>query len=110
MAPAWSWVFHESDLKNIHIPVLIVAGDKDEVLVTETNGLWYANNIPHSQFRWIKGAGHFVFLDAPSCEGRAQVDPHKTMSFLYKDAKGINRTLVHEQVEKLAVAFFDANL
>lgn len=110
MAPAWSWVFKKSDLQNIHIPVLIVAGDSEEVLVSETNGFWYANNIPKAEFRWIKGAGHFVFLGTPSCEGRAQVDPHHKWPFLYKDPKGVNRQLVHEQVEKLAIAFFDLNL
>lgn len=110
MAPAWSWVFNKSDLQNIQIPVLIVAGDNEEVLVSETNGLWYANNIPNAQFSWIKGAGHFVFLNAPSCEGRAQVDPHHKWPFLYKDPKGVNRQFVQQQVEKLAIAFFDLNL
>jgi len=94
MAPAWSWVFNKSDLQNIHIPVLIVAGDREEVLVSETNGLWYAQNIPQAEFHWIKGAGHFIFLAAPSCEKRAQV----------------NRQLVHEQVRKLAIDFFDLNV
>lgn len=110
MAPAWAWVFNKSDVQNIRLPVSIVAGDNDDVLVSETNGLWYANNIPGAEFRWIKGAGHFVFIGAPSCEGRAKIDPHKKLSFLYEDSQGANRHLVQEQTEKLAIDFFDRNL
>lgn len=110
MAPAWSWVFNASDLKAISIPILIVAGDSDEILVTKTNGEWYANNIHNAQFRLIKGASHFVFLSTPTCEGKAKFDPKGRVEFLYKDSKGINRIFIQEQVKNLAEAFFKANL
>ncbi len=110
MAPSWSWVFRPDDVKNIRIPVFIVAGDQDEVLVNETNGLWYAQHISKAQFQWIKGAGHFVFLGIPSCEGRTIVDPDGDASFIYKDNDGINRYFIQEQVKKLAKDFFDTNL
>lgn len=110
MAPSWSWVFRSDDMKTIRIPVRIVAGDRDEVLVSETNGLWYANHISKAQFQWVQGAGHFVFLGMPSCEGRMIVDPDGDALFLYKDSEGVNRYFIQEQVQKLAVDFFDSNL
>ena len=110
MAPAWAWAFEASQLKGVSIPVSIVAGDKDEVLVSETNGLWYAQHIPKAQFQWIQGAGHFVFLGTPSCEGRKTMDPNGSLSFLYKDEPSVNRAYVQEQVKNLAMAFFASHL
>jgi len=110
MAPAWSWVFYAKDVSQITIPIYIVAGDQDEVLVTETNGLWYAEHIAKSRFQWVLGAGHFVFLGLPTCEGRTLVDPNGSMTFLYKDKPGVSRSYIQSHVARDAVAFFQANL
>jgi pimeloyl-ACP methyl ester carboxylesterase len=75
MAPAWSWIFRADDVKNIHIPVYVVSGDQDEVIAPETNGLWFAKHISKAQFQWIKGAGHFIFLDSFSCEAELYWTP-----------------------------------
>jgi predicted dienelactone hydrolase len=107
MAPAWAWIFDAKDIQQVKIPISIVSGDKDEVVVPQTNGLWFAKNAPHSEFRWLDGAGHFVFLDQLSCEERMKRDPEGLKSFLYKDHYGVNRHYVQEQVRNLALEFFE---
>ena len=109
-APAWAWLFSAEELKKIKIPMYIVSGDKDEVLVPETNGLWYAQNIHHAKFQWIKGCNHFAFLGAPTYKGRQTMEKNGSMDYLFEDPHGVQRSFVHEQMKRSIVQFFNSVL
>ncbi|MDP2273641.1 MAG: hypothetical protein Q8N23_22990 [Archangium sp.] len=92
--------FGPRSLSPIRTPVSVVVAEKDSVLLPAENAEVVRAGLPSiSAFTEIPGADHFVFL-AP-CDGEAK---------LCADPPGVNRRVVHRQVNDSAVKFFEASL
>jgi pimeloyl-ACP methyl ester carboxylesterase len=61
-----------SDLANIPIPVLVMAGDDDVIIHAHTIALYEA--LPHGQLSVIPGASHGVFMEKPALLNRLVLD------------------------------------
>jgi pimeloyl-ACP methyl ester carboxylesterase len=62
-----------SDLRQLHIPVLIAWGEHDTVTPLSL-GQRLAREIPGARFERIAGAGHVLVDDAPDAVGRLLAD------------------------------------
>lgn len=92
--------FGPRSLSPIRAPVALVVAEQDSVLLPRENAEVVRAGLPSiSAFTEIPGADHYVFL-AP-CDGEAK---------LCADPAGVNRRLVHQQVNASAVKFFEASL
>lgn len=101
IAPALGSGFTKAGLNRIRVPVSIVVGEKDEVAPLATNARRYVRLIKGATIRVLPGKiGHYAFL--------AECTPHgkKTLP-VCRDAAGIDRTAVHQQVSRLAFDFFE---
>jgi pimeloyl-ACP methyl ester carboxylesterase len=56
---------YEHLLGEISIPTRLIWGTEDRILPPEY-GRWLHDRIPHSELRWVEGAGHVVQEDAPA--------------------------------------------
>lgn len=70
IAPAWSWIFKEEDLKQIGIPVHLTAGQSDSIVNPEFNAAFFAKHISGATCDLIPNATHFTFIDSDSAESR----------------------------------------
>jgi predicted dienelactone hydrolase len=105
MAPAIGVGHTDASLRAIRIPVYIVAGRADDITPLPTNAERFANLIPTATLTVLPGmVGHATFgsLCTPAGLKDAGWDCH--------DENGVNRALVHEQVEQLALLFFQSTL
>lgn len=105
MAPAWSWIAYDQDIARIDLPVRIVAGSNDETVVTSTNAGRLARLIPGSELWIIQDAGHLVFVGEPTRSGQDNVPVH-----LYQDPPGVDRQYIQQNVQALALDFFNKAL
>ncbi|UEM01410.1 alpha/beta hydrolase [Skermanella rosea] len=55
----------EERVRDLHMPVTIVAGTEDRVVDHETHAVWLHDAIPTSDLRLVPGAGHMVHYAAP---------------------------------------------
>jgi len=60
------------DLRNIEVPVLVMAGDDDAIDHRHTIALYEA--LPHGQLAVIPGASHAVFMEKPELLNRIILD------------------------------------
>ena len=101
MAPAIGAGHTDASLRAIRIPVYIVAGRADDITPLATNGERFANLIPTATLIVPPGmVGHATFGSLCTPAGL------KDMGWVCHDEKGVDRALVHEQVEQLALQFF----
>ncbi len=106
IAPALGWLFDEASLKSIGIPVYIIAAGKDSIVPVEKNAHVFAKMISKAKLNIIhEEAGHYVFLNRPSLLGKRLMP-----SRFCEDHCSVDRKLVHEEVGKIAVNFFDEKL
>jgi pimeloyl-ACP methyl ester carboxylesterase len=49
----------------LHLPILIMAGSKDEIVNGERQSSRLHSKLPTSELVWIEGAGHMVHHAAP---------------------------------------------
>lgn len=103
LAPSLGWAFDTESLSKIEVPMQIVLGERDELLVPATNGEYYASVIPGCALTVISGAGHYVFLNEVKPEALAA---DAELAEIGVDPKGVNRANVHHQVARRAVDFF----
>jgi predicted dienelactone hydrolase len=104
MAPAWTWVFDESSLKKVNIPVYLVAAEKDQILVSKNNAGKVHDLIPYSQYQLIPGkGGHYIFITAV---GEANKNAMGRFSFVFEDDPEVDRAWIQSQVSEEAVRFF----
>jgi predicted dienelactone hydrolase len=105
MAPALGPAFRPESLKEISIPVEIVAGQGDRNVPIGSSAKYFAANIPGAKLRIFPGhVGHYTFLD--SCpEHGAELRP-----LLCQDGAGVDRDEVHNKTVALGAQFFQANL
>lgn len=111
IAPSWGWIFERKGLEKIRVPVEIIAPEKDEVVITETNARRFAKLIPNARFFCFRGGvGHFTFLNEIDPEKISSYDPDGKKAFLYTDTPGVDRAYVHQKTATLALQFFHSHL
>lgn len=94
-----------SSLRQIGVPVAIVASPTDELVPFSRNAARYQRLIPQARLTTIPAAGHFVFMPVCSEAGQlvaAQVCVDRTPE--------VDRAAVHARTGKLIIAFFDRAL
>jgi predicted dienelactone hydrolase len=104
MAPL-SLVFDAASVASINRPVFLYYGQNDPVLLPNENVLHIAPLIKTlTGIKMIPEAGHYVFL-SPCSPQLAREAPD-----VCKDPPGVNRVLVHRQINAAALAFFRKTL
>jgi predicted dienelactone hydrolase len=105
IAPAVARAFKPEILKEIAIPVEIVAGEADPIAPPAENAQFFASNIKTAKLTILPGGvGHYTFLDIGTEAGKKQLP-----QFLV-DNPGVDREAVHRQVAQMAADFFDREL
>jgi predicted dienelactone hydrolase len=103
MAPAIGLEHTDASLRAIRIPVYIVAGRADDITPPATNAERFANLIPTATLTILPGmVGHATFGSLCTPIGV------KDAGWVCHDEKGVDRALVHKQVEQLALSFFQS--
>ena len=100
--------FAADSLKSITAPFVVDTAQFDEILDPLSNSTNLARQIPSAR-EVVRPVGHFAYV--PEC--RWLVGPILTRLAglpLCDDPMGVDRTLVHKQVAREVVAFFDRNL
>jgi pimeloyl-ACP methyl ester carboxylesterase len=92
-----------ASLKEIHIPVALVAGDADPIAPPPTNALRIAGALGVTP-TLLPGVGHYTFLDTCVAAAREQLPR------LCKDGPGVDRDAVHAKTVGLLRDFFAARL
>ncbi len=107
LAPSLGWAFDAENLEQVGVPMEIVLGTRDEMLVPRSNGEYFAGHVPDCQLRVVEGAGHYVFLDLVRSEA-LRADP--ALAEIAVDPPGVDRLVVHQEVAGWMIEFFDQNL
>jgi predicted dienelactone hydrolase len=106
LAPATPWFAWPGGLVDVHVPILMVTGEKDESTTawhaeTVLRGLPETTSIEHVS---VPGAGHYSFL-APFPE--AMTNPSFPPS---QDPPGFDRAAFHEELKVLVEGFLRRTL
>lgn len=95
----------EEGLKQLDVPAYITVGEGDTQTPPKENAEFAAKHIPHSELVVIPGAvDHEIFVNECDEEGKNEFPE------ACKDAPGVDRAAIHEDVGKAALRFFGANL
>lgn len=106
MAPALGWLFAESSLEQIDIPILIVAPEKDAIVPTEKNAMRFAKVASKVSLHILSGdATHYVFLNQASVMGKRILDTRYS-----EDPPSVDRKKIHDCVAQEALEFFHKHL
>jgi predicted dienelactone hydrolase len=108
MAPAIGVGHTDASLRAIRIPVYIVAGRHDDITPLATNAGRFADLIPTATLTIMPGmVGHATFGSLCTPAGLNDTDRVK---WICHDEEGVDRALVHEHVERIALSFFQSAL
>ncbi len=101
IAPGLGEAFTPAGLKDVTIPVEILAGAADQVAPVASNAERFARFLPSCRLKILPGGvGHYTFLDTCTPLGK-QILPEYC-----DDAPGVNRASVHAQAIADVIAFF----
>ena len=102
IAPALGPAFPPPGLKNIRIPVEIVAGAADDNVPVASSAKYFASHIPGSKLALLEGGvRHYEFLGVCTPQGRQR------LPLLCTDNPGVDREAIHQKTAAMAVRFFD---
>lgn len=108
MAPAIGLGHTDASLRAVRIPVYIVAGRADNIAPLATNAERFADLIPGATITIMPGmVGHATFGSLCTPAGLKATD---WVNWVCHDEEGVDRALVHEQVERIALLFFQSAL
>lgn len=101
-----NWAFTEpSSMLKMTMPVHIVVGESDDIVLVKEHAQFFANNILTSTLTILPGkVGHCIFLNEGGRMGKIK-NPKRTI-----DNPSVNRSALHDQVGDLAVSFFNRHL
>lgn len=91
-APGSQALFDGTSLSSVAVPVVLVAGDADEVTPLDQNAERFLAQIPQARLVRVPGAGHFLFKPPCTLWGRWRVP------WLCRDARGVERSAWHDRV------------
>jgi predicted dienelactone hydrolase len=99
VAPVLGSGFTRDDVRDVRIPVRIVAGEHDPIVPPPANALRFAQLIPQTKLTLLPGGvSHYTFL--------AECAPEVAQA-ICKDEPGVDRAKVHTQVAQMAFEFFE---
>jgi len=105
IAPALGPAFRPEGLKQIAIPVQIVAGKEDDNVPVVSSAKYFASHIRRSKLVLLEGGvRHYQFLGSCTTRGR------QALPLLCTDQPGVHRNAVHQKTAAMAVSFFDGQL
>jgi predicted dienelactone hydrolase len=104
IAPALGPAFTPASLRQVSIPVAIVAGGDDQIVDIASNATLVATNIPGAKLTILPAAGHYTFLASCTDRGK-QMRPD-----LCRDSTAVDRDAIHRTTQELAITFFDQHL
>lgn len=97
-----SFVYQPESLKNIKIPVGLIAAINDEVLPYREHAYQIIRHLVPAKLKMMrKEISHYAFLNRVSEEGKKFVQKH-----LYSDPPCCDRVSIHREVSAFAVEFF----
>jgi predicted dienelactone hydrolase len=95
----------EEGLKQLDLPAYITVGEGDTQTPPKDNAEFAAKFIPRAELVIIPGAvDHEIFVNECDDEGKDEFPE------ACKDAPGVDRAAIHEEVGNAALKFFDTNL
>lgn len=104
LAPALGLGFSTKDQFIIEAPVLIIGTEGDTIAPIKSNAIKYHRFIPTSQIRILKrNLGHYIFL--PKVK---EYSPDEAIFF--EDPKGIDRTVVHQEIGRMILDFLNKSI
>lgn len=101
IAPALGPAFVPDTLRDIRVPVAIVAGTEDRMVPVGPNARRLAQLTPRASLTQIPGAAHYTFL-ASCTDFGVQAQPQ-----LCTDAVRVSREAIHRQTIDAAKQFFE---
>jgi predicted dienelactone hydrolase len=104
IAPALGPAFIPESLRDIAVPVAIVAGMNDRIAPVGPNARSLAQLTPRATLSLLPGVGHYTFLASCTAVG-ARAQPQ-----LCADAPGVDRAVVHQRTIDAARQFFEQAL
>lgn len=104
VAPALGPAFVPESLRDIAVPVAIIAGNDDRLVPVRSNGELLASLIPGATLALLPDVGHYTFLAACTEVG------HRLEPQFCADLPGIDRETIHQDTVERAVRFFDDTL
>ncbi|MGI4827439.1 MAG: alpha/beta hydrolase family protein [Janthinobacterium lividum] len=104
IAPALGFALTPESLKAIRLPVDLVAGAADAIAPPVENADLVRKGVRGARETVMPGVGHYTFLDTCTTAGKQQ------LALYCADAAGVDREAVHQQVDAMAVPFFDRAL
>ncbi len=105
LAPAWSFLFDRAGLAEVHAPLLIERGSRDQVVIEPDNALHVTSLLPVKPVSGvIHGATHYSFL-APCGAALARV-----VAGICTDPPGFSRSSMHAKLDATIVQFFERTL
>jgi predicted dienelactone hydrolase len=100
--------FAPDSLKSINAPFVVDTAEFDEILDPVSNSADLARQIPGAR-EVVRPVGHFAYV--PECRWLiGQILTKVARLPLCDDPKGVDRALVHKQVARDVVSFFDRSL
>lgn len=99
-------IFTVKSLQEIDIPVYIVAGESDNLIIPKNNAYLFANSIPSSKLHTLPApANHWVFMSQATKAGK-KILIKGGKDFLVNDPPKLDREDIHTQVGAVAYEFF----
>lgn len=108
-APGLSYMFDESALAAVNMPVQLWSGAVDVRVPHASNGANLAAHLPNIvETHIVEKAGHFAFM--AECNPKLKEYNPRIWNMVCVDAEGFDRGAFHEQLNSALVNFFDKAL
>ncbi|HTV09908.1 MAG TPA: hypothetical protein VMD97_12770 [Candidatus Aquilonibacter sp.] len=104
IAPAVGFTLTPDSLHAMRIPVDIVVGSADPIAPPRDNADYIRAHIRGAKETILPNVVHYTFLDTCTAQGKQQA------SVYCADPPGVDRDAVHQQVDEMAIEFFDRAL
>jgi predicted dienelactone hydrolase len=104
IAPAVGFTLTPDSLHAMRVPVDIVVGAADPIAPPRDNADYIRAHIRGAKETVLPNAAHYTFLDTCTAAGKEK------LGVLCADPPGVDRDAVHQQVDEMAVQFFDRAL
>ncbi|HEY5380787.1 MAG TPA: hypothetical protein VIJ65_00915 [Acidobacteriaceae bacterium] len=104
IAPAVGMTLTPDSLHAMRLPVEIVVGSADPIAPPNENADYIRSNIRGARETVLPNVVHYTFLDTCTAEGKAKLGAYCA------DDAGVDRAAVHDQVDAMAIKFFDRAL
>jgi predicted dienelactone hydrolase len=104
IAPAVGMTLTPESLHAMRLPVEIVVGSADPIAPPKENADYIRSNIRGARETVLPNVVHYTFLDVCTADGKNK------LGVFCEDKAGVDRAAVHEQVDAMAIKFFDRAL